>query len=168
MIRFGVAGHRKFNNKRVIDFMTRQYINILSKAKKQNISVTAVSAIAEGADTFFAEAAISLNIPLEIVLPFAEYDKDFITNDSLTRYENLCGSAVRKINLPFNKRSNIAYQAAMHWIVDNCDVLIAAWDGKNTGKIGGTKDAIDRAIRFNRSWIHLNVTELSVDFYYSG
>lgn len=166
MIRYGIAGHRNFDNKKAVDFMIRQYIDILREAKIQNLNVTAISALAEGADTLFAEAALSLSIPLESIRPFAEYPSDFKTNDSFLRYEKLCNSAVRKINLPFNKRSDTAYQAAMHWIVDNCDVLIAVWDGEASGKIGGTKDAIDRAILLNRNWIHINVAELSVDFHH--
>jgi len=164
MIRFGIAGHRNIEDKSVVEFITSHYLAILEKAKTENVNVTAVSAIAEGADTIFAEVALSLNIPLEVVRPFAEYSIDFETKDNFKRYEKLRRRAVREIKLPYSRRSDAAYQAAMYWIVENCDVLVAAWNGKNGKPLGGTKDAVDRAILINKPWIHLNVADLSVDF----
>lgn len=168
MIRFGIAGHRNFDNTKIIDFLNRQYLTIFKHAQTRRENVTAVSAVAEGADTFFAEAAVSLKIPLEIVRPFAQYAADFQLTESLRRYESLRGCAVREITMPFDERSDAAYQAAMYWVVENCDVLVAVWNGKSSAQPGGTKDAIDRAISLNKSWIHINVDNLSVDFYQRG
>ena len=55
----------------------------------------------------------------------------------------------------------------MHWIVDNCDLVVAVWDGSASIGSGGTGAAIDRAILMNRAWIHLDVSELSVIYHLS-
>jgi hypothetical protein len=166
MIRFGIAGHRSLDDRNVSEFVARQLESILRDARKQNIGTTAISAVAEGADTIFAETALSLNVPLEIVKPFRGYSNDFKTTHSRSRYRNLLRRAAREITMPFNERSDVAYQTAMHWIVDNCDVLIAVWNGERSDRIGGTVDAVERAIRSKRKWIHLNVNELTVNFHF--
>jgi len=63
-----------------VDFVTEQCISILQQIKKSYGNVVALSAIAEGADMIFAEAAFSLNIPFEIVRPFEKYITDFETS----------------------------------------------------------------------------------------
>lgn len=165
MTRIAIAGYRTFENERVVDFISHQYLSILRNAKMNNMTVTAISAIAEGADTLFAEAALYLDIPLEVVRPFAKYASDFETKKALTRYEKLLIRASKEVRLPFDHRSDEAYRTAMYWIVENCDILVATWNGKASATLGGTKDAVERAIFINRPWIHIDVIDLSVSFH---
>jgi hypothetical protein len=120
--------------------------------------VTAVSALAEGADTEFAEAALDLGLPLEVIRPFARYADDFEVPHARRRYERIRAAARAETTLPFNGRSTAAYVAAMSWIVRRSDLLVAVWDGRWRGGAGGTADAVAWAICQQRSWVHVDVT----------
>lgn len=76
-IRLGIVGHRFLASSETVSFVARESTAILKRALSRYENVTALSAIAEGADTIFAEAALALGIPLEIVTPFDEYACDF-------------------------------------------------------------------------------------------
>jgi len=158
MIRIGIVGHRFLGEQPTVDFVTEQCISILRQMKKRYRNVVALSAIAEGADMIFAEAASSLNIPFEIVRPFEEYIQDFETPVLKDRYLSLQKMAVKEIRLPYDKRSEESYFYAMQWVVRNSDLLIAVWDGKEGTSGIGTAATVKEAIRTNSNWIHLDVT----------
>lgn len=162
MFRIGIVGHRYLTNAQTIAFVADQSLAALKQAQAEHSDVVALSAIAEGADTLFAEAALTLEIPLEIVLPFADYAADFETLPAKRRYEELRAAARSEVKLPYRERSNVAYEAAMSWIVRRSDLLLVAWDGLPTEGAGGTGGAVKQAMQLSRPWFHLNVTDLSV------
>jgi hypothetical protein len=168
MFYVGIVGHRYLGNQRAEAFVSEQCLEILDRAKAEHDGIVAISAIAEGADTLFAEAALTVDIPLEIVRPFESYLSDFATISSRERYEKLRAAARREEKLPYEKRSNAAYKEAMHWVVEKANALVIAWNGLPPEGEGGTGDAIKQATLLNRSWIHLNITSLSVTFHVSG
>jgi len=168
MFYVGIVGHRYLGNQRTEDFVSEQCLAILKRAKAEHDDVIAISAIAEGADTLFAEAALRLDIPLEIVRPFEDYKSDFATLSARQRYEKLRSASQREEKLGRKKRSNAAYKAAMHWIVENADTLVIAWNGRPAEGEGGTGDAIRQATLMNRSWIHLDTTNLSTTSHTGG
>jgi hypothetical protein len=165
MFRLGIIGHRYLANPEIITFVADQSVAILKQAKSEHSNLVALSAIAEGADTLFAEAALSLDIPLEIVRPFDEYASDFKTISASTRYEELRAAARSESKLFYKKRSDVAYKAAMNWIVDRSDVLVVAWNGLAAEGEGGTGDAVKQVVQLNRPWLHLDVNNLTVSFH---
>ena len=100
-----------------------------------------ITGMALGVDTIFAELAIKNNIPIQAALPFRgqqskwsqqAQEKYFeILQHPMTRFTYVCepGYAVWKMY----KRNQ--------WIVENCDILIAVWDGSS----GGTSICIEWA-----------------------
>jgi hypothetical protein len=168
MFYVGIVGHRYLGNQRTQAFVSEQCVAILERAKAEHDGVIAISAIAEGADSLFAEAALRLDIPLEIVRPFEDYESDFATLPARQRYEKLRSASRHEEKLLRKKRSNAAYKAAMHWIVENADTLVIAWNGLPAEGEGGTGDAIRQATLLNRSWIHLNTSSLSMTSHAGG
>jgi hypothetical protein len=165
MMLIGIVGHRYISDINAIAFVTEQCTSILDQAQNTYSDLVALSAIAEGADSIFAEAALTLGIPLEIVRPFQTYTSDFATMPARHRYNRLRKAARNETTLDFAGRSDEAYEAAMRWIVTRSDLLMVAWDGRSTNGPGGTGHAVSQAIQINRSWIHLNVADLSVTHY---
>lgn len=165
MLNVGVVGHRSLGDAETSAFVAQQCLDILKQLQDQHTDVTALSAIAAGADTLFAEAALALDIPLDIVHPFEGYASDFAPTHARKRYERLRAAARTESRLSYPGRSKEAYQAAMNWIVERSDVLIAAWNGLPSEGVGGTGDAVEQAILTNRAWIHLNIVDLSVTFH---
>jgi len=168
MFRIGIVGHRYLANAETIAFVTDQSLAALRQAQAEHSDVVAVSAIAEGADTLFAEAALTLDIPLEIVQPFADYAADFETLLAKQRYEQLRVAARSEAKLIYKGRSNVAYEAAMNWIVRRSDLLLFVWDGLPAEGAGGTGDAVKQTLQLNKPWLHLDVTDLSVTAHAGG
>lgn len=59
-----------------------------------------------------------------------------------------------KINTATSEENDAVYASQAESIVENCDHIIAVWDGVFTGKPGGTSDIVHRALKANRT-IHL-------------
>lgn len=161
----GIIGHRYISDINAITFVTEQCTSILEQAQNTYADLVALSAIAEGADSIFAEAALTLGIPLDVVRPFQTYASDFTSMPARQRYSRLRKAARNETMLDFERRSDEAYEAAMRWIVTRSDLLLVAWDGYSRNGPGGTGHAVSQAIQINRSWVHLNVAELSVTHY---
>jgi hypothetical protein len=162
MFYVGVVGHRYLADQKTEDFVSEQSLKILEQARCEHADLVALSAIAEGADTLFAEAALVLGIPLEIVRPFKVYGSDFAKVPARERYEKLRSAARDEESLDHEKRSDAAYKAAMSWIVRRSDLLVAAWDGLPAEGVGGTGDAVRQAVQLGKAWSHLDVRDLSV------
>jgi hypothetical protein len=156
MRRLGIVGHRELDTDAAA-FVGSASVTLLSEALEDSGEVVAISALAEGADTLFAEAALSVPVPLEIVRPFSRYAKDFTTERSRRRYRALAAAAGTETRLRFKARSLRAYEAAMQWVVENCDVLVAAWDGSAPRRRGGTAAAVRHAAQIGRPVVQLDV-----------
>lgn len=162
MFSLGIVGHRYLAGAERISFVTESCFAILTRLRAKHENLNVISAIAEGADTILAEKAIELNIPLDIVRPFEEYAMDFATPSAKQRYERLRSIARSETILNYSRRSDAAYLAGMHWIVDNCNLLVAVWDGSAARGLGGTGDAVERGVSMNLDWIHIDVVNLTV------
>lgn len=161
----GIVGHRYISEINAIAFVTEHCTRILEQAQNTHRELVALSAIAEGADSIFAETALTLGIPLELVRPFKTYASDFTTLPAHRRYRRLRNAARNETRLDFSRRSDEAYEAAMRWIVTRSDLLVVVWDGRFTNRPGGTSHAVRQAIQMNRSWIHLNLADLCITRY---
>lgn len=162
VIRIAIAGHRRFRDARTTAFVARTSLCVLQDVHRKHSDVRAVSALAEGADTLFAEAALTLGIPLDVVRPFDRYEGDFAPGRARDRYNRLRRAARAEEVLPYRDRSNQAYTAAMRWVVNLSDVLVAAWDGRPAASPAGTGHAVRHALSTGRDVIHLDVAALSV------
>jgi hypothetical protein len=155
MHRLGIVGHR------VLDRDARAFVAFACSALIANAQaaseVAAVSALAEGADTLFAEAALSAGATLEVVRPYEGFDGEFQTARQRSRYRALVEAASHETQLPFSRRSTHAYEAAMRRVTDSCDVLVAAWDGTPPRGTGGTADTVRYAKSIGRRVVHLDV-----------
>jgi hypothetical protein len=162
MLRVGIVGHRMLGDPGTVRFVADQCELILRRAKGLHGAVNALSATAEGADTLFAEAAVSLQIPLDIVRPFDGYRSDFLSAQARNRYCAVRQAARSEAGLAYCERSEEAYLAAMVWVIHRSDVLVAAWDGRPALGLGGTGNAVRLAGQVGRPVIHVDVVNRSV------
>jgi hypothetical protein len=122
----------------------------------------AVSALAEGADRLFAVEAHALGLELDCLLPFAqaEYERDFATIESLNRFRELLALAAGRVleldgpTVPETR--SYAYEGAGRAMLDQCDILVAIWDGEPARGPGGTGQIVEIARRKGMPilWIH--------------
>lgn len=153
----GIVGHRYITAGSMEFFVREACLDILAGARRRYPNLAALSALAAGADTIFAQTALSLQIPLHVIRPFDEYAHDFATEEALHTYEKLTAAAASETKLPFEKRSVEAYYAAMRKVVDGSDLLLAVWDGQEGKGKGGTSDAISHVRETKGDWIHLDL-----------
>jgi hypothetical protein len=160
-----ITGHRPNRMTVGVARIERQVFHVLRrlarKARGQAVprEPVALSALAEGSDRIFGEAALRLALPLDALLPFksADYETTFGDASTTPHYRELLTRARRVTELPGAlSDSKAAYEAVGRATVDQCDVLVAVWDGKPAAGRGGTPEIIDyaRQVRKPVIWIH--------------
>jgi Protein of unknown function (DUF4231) len=120
-----------------------------------------VSALADGADTLAARRAIGAGWRLLAPLPFsrASYARDFSVEDR-DQFEALLNQADAVAELdglrdaPANEER--AYLQAGLVTVEQSDIIIAVWDGKDARGVGGTAMIKDEAMSLGKPVIWVN------------
>ncbi|HZT41547.1 MAG TPA: hypothetical protein VFA07_05140 [Chthonomonadaceae bacterium] len=114
----------------------------------------AISPLAEGSDRLFAEQALALGWELCCPMPFCqeEYEKDFhpgsaLETDSLDRFRSLKARATGCFQLDGNRNGGAVYGICGQVVLNQSDLLLVIWDGKERGKIGGTETTLAQAKR---------------------
>ena len=158
IVRIATTGHRRIQiDQRLKDAIQKALETILSGYPCAEFHL--YSALAEGSDQLVAEAArafpqISLVIPLP--LRDEDYLADFETLFGKTNFQHLRGSARQIIELPPAADHRSAYQQLGFFLVEQCDLMIAIWDGEGAKGKGGTGEVIRQAIKAGKvvHWIY--------------
>ncbi|MDF1876147.1 NAD-binding protein [Sulfurimonas sp. SAG-AH-194-I05] len=160
--KLGVTGHRRnvSGNKALIKKIEEE----IEKLEKVGISQI-ISPLAEGADREVAIAAKNiLGAELFVPMPFKqkEYEKDF-DDASKSEFNELLSCVSFKELSDFEDKDNAKpiydekrndlYQKCGEYVVDNCDILIAVWDGEDAKSKGGTGDIVAYARKIGREVI---------------
>lgn len=118
--------------------------------------LSVMSSLAAGADQLVAEVALDLGIEVTVPLPMPRhlYLQDFETAEALARFESLCERAGEVFELPL-ARGNTAEQVSRPgparnreyaqvgvFLCAHCHILLALWDGKPGGELGGTGQVV--------------------------
>jgi len=166
IIRIGVTGHRTLIDedrlRRDVDSILRRLDELVGDAPHCYI---VASPLAEGADRLVARQVLAWPAPspelspkLEAVLPLPveDYLEDFDSEASRQEFLQLLDLAHRQIILSEQPGRPEAYLHVGEMIVNECDVLIAIWDGRPAAGLGGTGDIVAYARRLGRwlFWIH--------------
>ena len=144
---FGISGHRDLVPADLPDLRT-QLRGIFNRAisKRPNARFELLTPLAEGADRIAAHEALALGIRLVVPMPMpqAEYERDFVSAESLSEFRQLLRAADSHFELteapPSSEGDARAqrYAAVGDYIARESDVLIFLWDGNDNQKVGGT------------------------------
>ena len=109
-----------------------------------------ISGMALGWDQALAQAAINLEIPLIAAIPFT--DKAKVWSDKSKAYNQyLLDKAQEVVNVSGMDDYSVEYMQKRNiWMVDNCDILLAMFDGSS----GGTKNCIQYAESQNKRMVN--------------
>lgn len=113
----------------------------------------AISGMALGADTWWAQAALDLHVPVHAYVPFPEQDSRWRASDRKIYKDLLSRAAEITVVCPGYNPS--AFELRNRAMVDSCDLLVAAWNGKRSG---GTFNAVRYAEKVEREIIHVDPT----------
>lgn len=156
----GISGHRP-NRMHVGEVEIARRLRIVLTALRtgsRERKRVAVSALAEGSDRLFAEAALDLGYELRVILPFQSADYETTFGDAATTplYSALLAKATEVTELPGTLDcATVAYEAVGRATVEASEILVAVWDGKGAAGRGGTPEIIEYAVRTARPviWI---------------
>ena len=172
-LRFGVTGHRPprlpkgsyeaVHHGCVEIFETSQRAMADIFARNRGIfsdeepHIRLVSAMATGADTVVAEAALEQGLALSACLPFAadDYSKDF-EREEWSRAKALIDAADSTVELVDHAPGDTAaYESVGRLIIAQADILIAVWDGDASRGRGGTTEVVAQAVASHMPVIHV-------------
>jgi hypothetical protein len=166
-LRVGVTGHQPRDLHRAnIHVLQKQIHEVLQSLKQFSLEhprvstsyrerdepiLRLVSSLAEGADRYAAQQAISLGYELQCPLPFArdEYLNDFEQDASAQEFNRLLDNtqittAILELD-GSRDRETESYLAAGRVILSQSDVLLAIWDGQDPRGEGGTAQIVAEA-----------------------
>ena len=177
-IRIGVTGHRELPDELLIRKSINKVLSKIDKVLENDPHIfSIISPLAEGADRVATEEILnienrlSLKKPfLEVILPLRidEYLKDFEKENSEEEFKKLLKLSDSIKTIQDSTSRDDAYYKAGLYTVDNCDVLLAIWNGKPAAGMGGTAQIIDYAKKTDKwvFWINSengSITELNKD-----
>jgi hypothetical protein len=149
-LRLGVTGHRSIDeDDAAIIEAVRGALSQINERRRSGtaatpVDLTAVSALAEGADRLVARQAILQGAGLEVVLPLPrdDYLADFTSAASRAEFCALLGQAAAVTELATGGSRDEAYERVGRTVVDRSDVLLALWDGRAAQGRGGTAEIV--------------------------
>lgn len=158
-----ITGHRDLGSATAHDFVRATLRDLLRQIGASHPEgLLAISGLAEGADTIFAEEALRLGLPLEGVIAYEGLIEDFAPGPARSCYLNLRAQSRALHLLPFATRSVAAYTALGQRLVDCCDLLIAAWNGLPPVDAGGTGGVVAYASASGRPVMHIHTTRYTI------
>jgi SMODS and SLOG-associating 2TM effector domain 1 len=166
-LRVGVTGHRDIDvNDETLTSQVRGALDRIGRYRTGTantpVSLTVVSALAEGADRIVAREAMKRGASLEVVLPLpaGDYLTDFESDTSKAEFCGLLGKASAITEVPVAGQRDEAYERAGHAVVDRSDVLIALWDGHVAQGKGGTAHIVSYGRRQHVPVVQVQVKRL--------
>jgi hypothetical protein len=149
----GVTGHRDIRDKDR-EQLKNSVRNVFMGLREQyrHTPFILLSPLAEGADRLVAEVALLPEIDARLIAPLPMrkdmYEADFESPNSLAEFNRLLGRADHSFEIPLvadeaavsqpGTERNLQYEAVGKYIARESQILIALWDGAETGKVGGT------------------------------
>lgn len=145
MTPIGCSGHQ------LVPDAARRFVRdgIAAVLTRADAPIVGLSSLAVGADQLFAELVLDAGGDLKVIVPSDEYESTFDA-DGRARYVALLAAAREVEKLTFPAPTEAAFLAAGRRIVDECELLIAVWDGLRARGVGGTADIVEYARRLGR------------------
>lgn len=108
-----------------------------------------ISGMALGVDQWAAWIAVELGIPFVAAIPFVGQEYAW-PDESRKEYARLLALASETVVVSEGHYHPKKMQVRNEWMVDNCDVLIAVWDGSQGGTGNCVRYAEKRGVKIVR------------------
>jgi uncharacterized phage-like protein YoqJ len=129
----GVTGHRPHKLDGGYDEPLRSPIIAAVKAVLVRVKATrGITGMALGADQYFAQACIELEIPFTAAVPFQGQASRW-PFESQRHYYELLGQADEVVYVSDPGYARWKLDARNHWVVNHCALLLAVWNGSPGG-----------------------------------
>jgi hypothetical protein len=142
VVKMGVSGHRYLRDIPVLEKAISLVVDqVLERYAGRKLEM--YNPLAPGADQLTAAIALQKNIPLIVLLPFAQeqYVHEFPEKDQRT-FLKLARKAQKVVQIPFQERK-YPYRVLGNYLIDQMDCLIAVWNGQPKRGPGGTGEVVE-------------------------
>ena len=154
----GITGHRvlREEDRPALEEKVREILTELRK-NYPDTPLILISALAEGADRLAAKVALSPHVKARLIVPLPmpidQYEQDF-KGASLEEFRTLLDQAdahfelhapgeIPTVRIPKEGPDrDRRYELVGKFIAEQCQILIALWDGRDSGKTGGTSSVV--------------------------
>jgi hypothetical protein len=152
-----VTGHRDLKADEIPGIRDRvRELFLHIQASYAHRKLRLLSPLAEGADRLAAEVALELGMELSVVMPMPRgiYQTDFSSAESIDEFDALYARAHDVYELPIARNGTIEsisqpgrardlqYAQSGVFLSAHCHILLALWDGKLSGQLGGTAQVV--------------------------
>jgi uncharacterized phage-like protein YoqJ len=134
------TGHRP---NKLGGFNNVAYLRLVAIAERwirNNNPSKIISGMAQGWDQALAQAAVNCGIPFICALPFKGQENKW-SYKSQRYYNKLLSKADEVIYVCDEGYEPYKMQIRNEWMVDNCDIVLAMWDGTTGGTLNCLKYA---------------------------
>jgi hypothetical protein len=142
-VRVGITGHRGLPEESE-DLVKRAIRSTVDRYPTSGL--VAVSCIADGPDTWFAQAVLNHGGSLEVVVPAAQY-RESLPEWHHREYDGLIQHAADVHETGLGESDSHAHMTGSEILVGLVDELVAVWDGQPARGYGGTADVVRYAER---------------------
>ncbi len=153
----GVTGHRDLKEEELPEIRARireLFVDLQERFPTRKLRL--LSPLAEGADRLVANIAVELGLELAVVMPMPRkvYYSDFSGAESIAEFDTLYARATDVYELPIVRNGTIEsisqpgrardlqYAQSGVFLSAHCHLLLALWDGKTSGQLGGTAQVV--------------------------
>jgi hypothetical protein len=153
----GVTGHRDLRADEIPEIRTRVralFVDLQERFPARKLRL--LSPLAEGADRLVANVAVELGMELAVVMPMPRgvYHTEFSSGESVAEFDALYARANDIFELPIARNGTIEsisrpgrardlqYAQSGVFLSAHCHILLALWDGKTSGQLGGTAQVV--------------------------
>lgn len=144
------TGHRM---SKLGGYNNESFLSLVSVAEnwlRENKPTKVISGMAQGWDQALAQAAINCKIPFIAAVPFEGQETRW-SERGQRYFKKLLANAESITYVCDNGYSPHKMQIRNEWMVDNCDLVLAMWDGTN----GGTGNCVKYAKKVNKDMVNL-------------
>jgi hypothetical protein len=153
----GVTGHRDLRASELPEIRNRVralFVDLQERYPARKLRL--LSPLAEGADRFVANIAVELGIELSVVMPMPRfiYETEFTSTESINEFDELYARAYDVFELPIARNGTVEsisrpgrardlqYAQSGVFLSAHCHILLALWDGRTSGQLGGTAQVV--------------------------
>lgn len=131
-------------------------INKIEQLLRDNKCTTAITGMAQGADWCMYLAALRMGAEIVCAVPF-EGQESMWPASVKAKYIEMLSAADEVVHVCEPGYAVWKMQKRNEWMVDNCDVLIAVWDGSS----GGTANCVKYAQKVGRKIVYVNPKDIT-------
>jgi hypothetical protein len=160
VVRIAVTGHRFIDTNNELTASIQKVIDQIIQ-DHTGAEYHLLSALAEGSDQFVARIVVQkkeIKLIVPLPLPEERYLLDFETDEGRKKFNQLLKIADQVLTLTENSDHDSAYDELGSYLIDQCHVLVAIWNGEYSGRRGGTGEVVKKALNAGKLvyWIYLD------------